>query len=267
MRAVLLDVTSLWPGWVVTIGPLFIRRRIPRPYRRGARSEPAAAAPLILLVWVFIGLGLHLAGWGALPSSAGNLAGPSVDDGITSAALDVEMDGAVELEGGAGQLYEVDPMRVGGRTAPARSSEAWVDGDVTIRLREGPDPGWFGSGGWRASLSTSPRWTVIVRAANLKADLTEVNLTSLRVAADGSVRLGDPSGEVPVDVDGELVLEVPWDAAVELTGPGRVGPGWEITADGRRYAGKGDSRYLIRAGPESDLTVEQWRGGQEGGEG
>lgn len=260
MRAVLLDLASLWPGWVITAGPLFIRRRIPGAYRRAERPRPASAAPLILLVWLFIGTSLHLAGWGALPSAAGSLAGPSVENGPAAAALDIETAGAVELDGAARRLYEVDPMRAGGRTAPARSSEAWTDGGAAVRLREGPDPGWFGSAGWRASISAFPRWTVAVQAAFLEADFTGVGIDSLRVRADGGrVRLGDPSGEVAVDIDGRLTLEVPWDATVELIGPGQVGPGWAITAAGRQYAGKGGARYLIRAAADSDLAVEQWR--------
>lgn len=260
MRAVLLDLASLWPGWAITIAPLFIRRRIPGAYRRAARLGPAAAAPLILLVWLLIGASLHLAGWRALPSAAGSLAGPSVEDGPASAALDIETSGAVELDGAARRLYEVHPMRSGGPTAPARSSEVWTDGAAAVRLREGPDPGWFGSAGWRASISAYPRWTVAVRAALLEADFTGVAIDSLRVQADGGrVRLGGPSGEVAVDIDGRLTLEVPWDATVELIGPGRVGPGWAITAAGRQYIGEGGTRYLIRAAADSDLAVEQWR--------
>lgn len=260
MRAVLLDLASLWPGWVITIAPLLIRRRIPGAYRRTDRPGPASTAPLALLVWLFIGATLHLAGWGALPSAAGNLAGPSVEDGPASAALDIETAGAVELDGAARRLYEVDPMRAGGRTAPARSSEVWTDGGASVRLREGPDPGWFGSAGWRASISAYPKWTVAVQAALLEADFTGVEIESLRVRADGGrVRLGSPSGEVAVDIDGRLKLEVPWDATVELIGPGKVGPGWAITAAGRQYVGKDGSRYLIRAGADSDLAVEQWR--------
>lgn len=265
MRAVLLDCASLWPGWVLTVGPLFIRRRIPRTHRRAGRLSPSAAAPLILLIWLFIGAGLHLAGWGALPSAGGGLAGPTVENGPAAASLDIETTGAVELDAAAARLYEAAPLRAGGRTAPALSSEVWTDGEAAVRLRESPDPGWYGSAGWRTSISAYPRWTLTVRAARLDADLTGAALDSLRVQAGGGrVRLGGPSGDAAVDVDGRLTLEVPWDAAVELIGPGRVGPGWEMTAAGRRYAGKGGGRYLIRAAVDSDLTVEQWRqGGRE----
>ena len=265
MRAVLLDCASLWPGWVITVGPLFIRRFTPRDYRRAGLLRPAAAAPLVLLIWLFIGAGLHLAGWGALPSAAGRLAGPTVENGLSAASLDIETSGAVELDAASERLYEAAPLRAGGRTGPALSSEVWTDGEAAVRLRESPDPGWFGSAGWRASISAYPRWTMAVRAARLEADLTGAALESLRVQAGGGrVRLGDPSGEVAVGAGGRLTLEVPWDATVELIGPGRVGPGWEMTAAGRRYAGKGGARYLIRAAADSDLTVEQWRqGGRE----
>ena len=258
MRSVLLDIVSLWPGWGVTMGLLLINQRKLRHRRRAIRSGSGAAPPLLLLAWLVIGLGLHLTGWDALPSSAGDLAGPSVGGDITSAVLDVELDGDVVLVGGAGLLYEVKPMRAGGDLAPAQASEVLIDREVTVRLGEGPDPGWFGSGGWNVSVSTSPEWEVTVRAASLEADLTMVRLNSLRVVADGRIRLAAPSGDVPIRAGGELVLELPSDASVEVTGPVRVGPGWEVTADGKRYVGTGTSRYLVQVDTGSDLVVEQW---------
>ena len=257
MRSVVLDVVSLWPGWVATMGLLLIRRRMLRHRRRAIRSGPGTAPPLLLLAWVVIGLALHLTGWDVLPSSAGDLAGSPVGADIATAILDVQLDGEVVLEGGAGLLYEVKPMR-GGDSAPAQGSEILIDREVTVRLREGPDPGWFGSGGWKVSVSTFPEWNVRVRAASLEADLTMVRLNSLQVAADGRIRLAAPSGDVPIHLGGELVLEVPSDASVEVAGPARVGPGWEVTATGKQYVGTGTSRYLVEVDSGSDLVVEQW---------
>ena len=256
-RSVLLDVVSLWPGWVLTAGILAIRHRMLRHRRRVLRERSSPAAPLLLVAWLVIGSGLHLTGWDVLPSSAGNLEGP-VDGEVSAAALDIETGGDVVLLGAPGLLYEANPMPTGGGTAPAQGSEIFVDDEFAVSLKEGPDPGWFGSDGWKVSVSTSPEWSVIVRATSLEADLTTVRLNSLRVTADGRIKLAAPSGDVPISISGELVLEVPSDASMEVTGPVRVGPGWELTANGKRYVGTGTSRFVVEVGSGSNLVVEQW---------
>ena len=279
MRSVLLDVVSLWPGWVLTAGVLVIRHRMLRRRRRALRTGSSITAPLLLFMWVLAGLGLHLTGWAMLPSSAGDLTGPPVGGDHARGVLDVRMDGEVELDGTGGMLYEVNPMRTGGGIAPAQSTEVVIDGEVTVSLREGPDPGWFGSDGWNVSVSSSPEWSVVVRANNLLADLTTLRVRSLQVIGDGRIRLADPSGDVPVYLEGKLILEVPSDASVEVTGPARVGPGWEITATGKRYPGTGDSRFLVRVDAgigldsgtmvgsrwRSSTTCGQWNGGDQPG--
>ncbi len=148
-------------------------------------------------------------------------------------------------------------MTRGGDISPARSSEVTTAEEVTVALREAPDPGWFGSAGWNVSISTSPDWSVIVEAGLLEADLTAATVTALRVIADGWVRLADLSGEVPVFVRGDLVLEVPSDTSVEVNGPAQVGDGWETTTTGVRYVGTGDARILLEVAPGSDLVVER----------
>ena len=229
-----------------------------RHRRRAFRAHSGAVVPLLFFTWVAVGLGLHLTGWEVLPSSAGDLAGPPVAADISTAVLDIQLEGEVALDVVAGLLYEVSPMQTGGDIAPARSSEVLIGSEVTVRLREGSDPGWFGSGGWSVSLSDSPDWSVIVRAARLDADLTNVRLNSLRVEADGRIRLDTPNADVPIHLGGEIVLEVPSDASVEVSGPARVGSGWEVTAAGKRYQGTGEARYLVEVGSGSDVVVEQW---------
>ena len=258
MRAVLLDIASLWPGLALTLVVLMIRSRMTRHRRTFLRQAPGAAVPFVLLTWLVIGLGLHLTGWEALPSSAANLAGPPVEGDTASAVLDLHIDGKVALDGNSGLLYSVGQMATGGAIAPARSSEVLAGDEVVVRLREEPEPGWFGSDGWNVSISASPEWSVNIMAGSLDADLTAVRLVSLRVAADGRVRLPAAAGDVPVFLGGALVLEVPSDASVEVTGIANVGPGWEVTATGKRYEGTGSSRFLVEVEPGSDLVVEQW---------
>lgn len=256
MRSALLDVISLWPGWVVTVGPVLIRRRLERHRLRAVRIGPSPTVPLILVTWVMIGLALHLAGWNALPSSSARLSGSPVGD-VTAASLNVRLEGDLVLGSGAANLYEVGPLRTGGDVAPGQSREAWAGPEVTISLREGPEAGWFGSGGWRISLSPSPTWDLMLDATGIEADLTTVPLGALQLVGDGRVRLGAPTGDIPIRLGGTLVLEVPSEASVEVIGSARVGPGWEVTALGKRYAGAGSERYVVEVEPGAELVVEQ----------
>ena len=258
VRAVLLDVLSLWPGLALSLVVLVIRSRMTRYRRTFYREAPGAAIPFVLLTWLVFGLGLHLTGWEALPSSAADLSGPPVDGTIAGVVLDLHTDGQVTLDGNGGLLYEVGQMAKGGDVAPARSSEMLAGDEVAVRIGEESDPGWFGSAGWNVSISASPEWSVNIIAQSVEADLTAVRLTSLRVSADGRVRLADADGDIPVFLGGTLVLEIPADASVEVTGSAQVGPGWEVTATGKRFEGTGTSRFLVEVDPGSDLVVEQW---------
>ncbi len=263
MRAVLLDILSLWPGLAVSLVLLALRSRMTKHRRTFLRQGPGAAAPFLVLTWLVVGLGSHLTGWEALPSSAANLAGPPAEGQIAGAVLDLHTDGQVTLDGRATLLYEVGQMRVGGDVAPARSSEMVAGDEVVVRITEESEPGWFASAGWNVSVSALPEWSVNIVAGSVEADLTAVRLTSLRVAADGRVRLGPAPGDVPVFVAGALVMEIPSDASVEVTGSVQVGPGWEVSADGKRFDGSGTSRFLVEVDPGSELVVEQWEGIEE----
>ena len=258
MRALILDVGSLWPAPLLAIATMEVRDRLARRRNRVVRTGSGVAVPLLLFTWVVVGLALHLAGWEQLPSSAVALRGPEVPDLLVAAELDIRSGGEVVLGGESEYLYEVTPMRRGGIVAPARGSELIGGRNATISLTESSEAGWFGSRGWRVSVSVSPWWGLTVRAPRLEADLTAVRLQSLHVQADGRIRLGSPSGDVTVRLDGGVVLEVPSGASVEVEGPARVGPGWEVTATGTRYVGTGNSRFVVLVEPGTDLVVEQW---------
>ena len=257
-RAVILDAVSLWPVPVAAIGVLAVGGRLRRRRNRAPRSGSAIAIPLLVFTWLVAGLALHFTGWEQLPSQAVVLQGPMVSDRLVTAELHVQTGGEVVLEGEGEFLYEVTPLRNGGVTAPARGSELIDGGNAIVDLTEAPEAGWYGSSGWRVLVSGTPRWDLTVRAPVLSADLTAIRLQSLSVSADGRIRLGPPSGDVPVRLSGGVVLEVPSNVSVEVVGPARVGSGWETTATGTRYTGTADSAFLVVVEPGSDLIVEQW---------
>ncbi len=257
MRSVILDVVSIWPLAAMSIALIAVRNRLRNRRYRTLRSGSAVAVPVALFIWVAIGVSLHLGGWGRLPSTSVMLHGPEAPDQLASASLDVRTRGEVHLDGEGRLLYEVTPMRWGGSTGPPHASDLIDSGRATISLQESADAGWYGSRGWLVSVSGFPEWDLTIHAPRLEADLTATRLQSLRVQADGRIRLGSPSGEVPIRLNGAAVLEVPADVSIEIEGPADVGPEWEVTATGARYVGVGASRYTVLVEPGSHLMVEQ----------
>ena len=256
-RSVVLDLVSFWPGWVVTAGVVLIHRRASGVRQRFPGYGLGPVLPFTLLGWLVVVLVLHMAGWELLPSAAGRLEGPVVTDRTATTAIDVRLDGVVVVEAGSRFLYEVSSLVSGGAVAPPRAEELLTGDDLEVRLREGPEAGWFGSGGWNLALNPVRDWAVAVSAAEVEADLREVTLTSLRVEADGTIRLGPARGDVHASLAGDLVVEVPPEVSVNLAGPATVGSGWEDTVEGTRYRGEGEGRYLIEIGPDSDVVVNQ----------
>ena len=256
-RSVILDLVSFWPGWIVTAGVFLIHRRVSGIRQRFSGYGLGPVLPYSLMGWLVVVLVLHLAGWELLPSSADRLEGPAITDRMGATAMDVRLDGAVMVTAGAEFLYEVSSLASAGAVAPPRGEELLTGDDLDVRLREGPEAGWFGSAGWNLALNPGRDWAVAVAAAEVEADLRELSLRSLRVEADGVIRLGPPRGDVPALLAGALVVEVPADVSVEIFGPVTVGPGWEATGTGTSYRGDGAGRYLIEVDPDSDVVVSQ----------
>lgn len=257
MQAAILDVISIWPLAALPIAVVVLRNRLANKRSPTRRKGPTFHIPLLLLIWMVVGVALHLVGWGRLPSSSAILNGPEAPDRLVSATLDIRTSGEVRLEGGGILLYEVTPLRSGGSAGPAQATESMDNGKATISLEESADAGWFGSHGWIVSVSESPQWDLTVRAPGLEADLTTTQLQSLSVHADGRVRLGPPSNDVSVYLDGAVTLEVAVGVPIEVEGSAEVGPEWEVTASGARYAGTGEFKYVVLVEPDSQIVVEQ----------
>lgn len=180
MQAAILDVISIWPLAALPIAVVVLRNRLANKRSPTRRKGPTFHIPLLLLIWMVVGVALHLVGWGRLPSSSAILNGPEAPDRLVSATLDIRTSGEVRLEGGGILLYEVTPLRSGGSAGPAQATESMDNGKATISLEESADAGWFGSHGWIVSVSESPQWDLTVRAPGLEADLTTTQLQSDR---------------------------------------------------------------------------------------
>lgn len=258
LDAFLLDVVSWWPAWAAAGGLWWMGRR-----RRasGWPSRAVAAAPLLVLAGLALVAALHLAGWSALPSSAADVAGPSPEPfgaPVGRAVISAVAPGELRLGSGTDGFYRARLLRRGGSVGPPAVSSSTADGVVRLEVRERDDPGWFRSSGWEVAVSPDTAWGVEAAAEVVEGDLSGVRLSALSLSGNGRLRVGEPVGRVPVRVDGEMVLEVPFRASVEVIGRAEVGPGWEFTADGRRFLGDGPGSYVIVAGDNARLMVRQW---------
>ncbi len=255
LDALWLDLASWWPVWA-TAGWWWwmgMRRRA-----GGWRSRAGKGSPLLVLAGLGLALVLHLAGWSPLPSSAADVSGPLSPPGEGPAVISVALGGELRLGTAADGFYRVRLLRRGGTAAPPQVSTTEGDGVVRLEMGEREDPGWFRSSGWEATVSPEVPWGVEAAAATVQGDLSGARLTALSLVGDGRLRVGEPFGQVPVRVEGEMLLEVPARASVEVIGRAEVGPGWDFTADGRRFVGDGPGSYVIVTGGDARLQVRQW---------
>ena len=255
LDALWLDLASWWPlwataGWWWWVGA---RRRA-----GGWRSRAGRGSPLLVLAGLGLALTLHLAGWSPLPSSAADLSGPPSPTGEGPAVISVALGGELRLGTAADGFYRVRLLRRGGPVGPPQVLATERDGVVRLEMGEREDPGWFRSSGWEVTVSPGVAWGVEAAAATMEGDLSGARLTALSLVGDGRLRVGEPFGQVPVRVEGEMLLEVPARASVEVIGRADVGPGWDFTADGRRFVGDGPGSYVIVTGDGARLQVRQW---------
>ena len=253
MRAVVLDIVSFWPAWILAavVAVAMI------PLGKRGRGRVGAIAPLLLFSWLVGAVGLHFSGWAQLPSAAGDLRGPEVGAAAT-AELSIDVTGRLVVRAGSDRLYEVTLARSGGSTGPAEALERTADEDVVVRLLERPDGGWFESSGWEISISRTPTWALVLAAGSVDLDLATVAIRSLELVTDGEARLASPVGEIPIMVNGRVELEIPRTASVEVIGLADVPDSFEVTEGGSRFIGEGTSRYVVSVASGATLIVRQW---------
>lgn len=223
--AVLLDVIALWPilalGAVVAIPAALLRRRVP---------VLVVVVPLLVLTWLLAGVAWFLTdGLPPPPSRAADVVGPDLDP--AAARLEVDAPGTLRVAATAAADYELAIERTGGDVAPPEVFEATDEASLSAVARARADGGWYESSGWRLGVRPGPAWQLDLQAAEVDADLSTILVSTLAVAADGTVRLGGGGGAVSV-LGGTLTLVLPPDTPVTVAGEASVPDSWSATEDG-----------------------------------
>lgn len=246
-RSIVADLIAWWPIWLgLGISAYLLRER------RVGTIRVAGLVPIVALLFVGLFTWGHLAGWSIMPSASQRLVGPEPGS-FDSAALVVEIDGELELRGDSEFLYQVEPIKRGGRIGIPDAMETVVDTTVTIELEEPSDPGLYGYAGWDLRLSPDPVWSLDLRGA-IDADLAELTIGEIEVSGAGTLRLGEATVETRVDVGGSFQIEIPAGAAARVVGTASVPSSWSLTQDGAS-AGGGGSGWLFTVVGDATLTI------------
>ena len=248
-RAIVADLIAWWPVWVgLAIAGFLLRNR-----KIGA-VRVSGLVPLVALFFVGLFTWGHLAGWSIMPSASQRLVGSEVD-GITSASLTGSIDGRIDVAGGAGFLYVVEPIMRGGGIGIPTASELVVDSTTEVVLEEPSDPGLYSFAGWDITLSDAPVWDLTLDGA-LEADLTGLAISTAAFEGAGTVILGDTLGETPVSLQGSFLVVVPSGVPARVVGVASVPSTWVLDEEGASAPVSGGGWVLTVVG-DTTLTVTE----------
>ncbi|HEX6302120.1 MAG TPA: hypothetical protein VF148_16840 [Acidimicrobiia bacterium] len=224
-RSIVADLIAWWPVWLgIAIAAYFLRQNKIGYFRA------AGVIPLLALLLVGLFTWGHVAGWSVMPSASQRLVGPELG-GFTEAAIQAEINGVIEVDGGAEFLYRVDPVRRGGAIGIPGANEQVLDSAVAVLLSPPADPGLYSYAGWDLTLHDTPRWSLVLGGA-IDADLTPLIVDELSLAGSGVLRLGATDRETPVSVSGAFRIVVPPDTPARVTGLASVPASWTLDAEG-----------------------------------
>jgi hypothetical protein len=232
---VVLDVLALWPVAAPAVLLLAVGW-----LRRKKSSRGLAMAPLLVVTWLLLALGLYLGEWDRLPSAVADVTGgPVAGVGVADLSLEVE-EGAVSMRAEASDsLYAIHLPRSGGPTGPPDVVVVAGDGRTEIIAVEGFDSRWYRFSGWDVTLDPTPRWNLRLRGNDIEADATGLDLGRLDLEGAGRARIGSAGEDTSVLVDGRFTVTVPVGAAVEVIGAAEVPEGWQQTETGFLSNGTG----------------------------
>lgn len=249
--AIVLDLVALWP-----IAAIAVLAGVVAFFVRKTRPRLLALSPLVLLTWLLLGSGLHLAGWEALPSSSAEARGPDAA-GVGIGVLSIELSqGSLNVtDASVPDLYRLTFERAGGSAGAPLAGLAVGEGRARVVITERQDSFWFRFAGWNLELSPGPRWILELAAQDLRADLSGLSVSQLSVSGAGEVVLGEPVGEGNVQVTGSYRISVPSTIPVEVIGEARVPSNWVATAEGAASPAEGQG-WLITVAEGASLQIE-----------
>ena len=246
---ILLDGISLWPGLVPVLVALLVTA-----LRKGWRRRSGAIAPLLLITWILLVGAAHLSGWVALPSSSGELYGPT--QGPELATVSIKPPGRLQVEAGAGaSLYQVRFLRLGGPVGAPRAEEVTGLGGVSVTVTEDPPDPWFRFAGWILRLDPNRTWNLDL-GGQVSGDLSDLAIGSLTLNGEGEVTLGLVDRPVAVSVMGAFQLIIPEGTAASVSGPVNVPEGWVATEEGFSSGVAGEG-YVISVAAGGSLLIRE----------
>jgi hypothetical protein len=249
--SVWLDLIALWPlpvlGVLAGVGTWFAR---------GRRRRHLAIVGLSTFTWLALGLGLHLSAAPWLPVAVSDVAGPPAI-GLETARLVIDLEvGAIDLAPGTDVVYQVSPIRSGGRVAAPIAYEQQRVGDLSVVVVPRPDAGVFVFGGWSVALDADLTWSLDVSASELDIDLTGIGVTRAHLEGERSrVVLGLASGAPELTLSGTHTVVIPDSVEATVTGAVMAPDGWLVAGDVTTSpAGEGGWNIVIEPGSNVEIV-------------
>ena len=246
-RAVLLDIVSFWPVFVVlTLVAIAVRSRFSHRIR--------AALPLLIATWIGAAVALHLASWSVLPSAVGDMAGAETGE-IVHAALSLEIDGILNLEGAPQSvLYSVLLPREGGRVSAPQALETTSDDGMSIELAQRNESFWFSSSGWDVAVSDDVVWSLHLVAREANVDLRSIATAGGVLQAAGTLQLSS-SATGEWEVTGDLLIRVPETVGILVIGEADLPTGWTVTELGRQWGDSVSLTLVVTGGSAVEIVT------------
>jgi hypothetical protein len=250
---IVLDAISLWPGALPAIVALVIVA-VRKVWGRRAGASP----PLFLISWMVLTGAAHLGGWGPLPSSSADIAGPTSAPGAIS--MSVHPQGRLELsvldEAANGTpVYRVGFVRLGGEVGIPAAEEVTNQTGLAVVVRDTGTTPWFRYGGWRLELGTHTQWNLSL-GGEITGSLVGLDLASLAIDGGGTIKLGSAGHVVPIVVRGNVSLIVPVGVPVQVVGAAEVPVSWETTDSGTKAPATGEG-WLISVAEGATLVIKE----------
>ncbi|MGH8925165.1 MAG: hypothetical protein ACRDWA_11100 [Acidimicrobiia bacterium] len=248
-----LDAISLWPGLApVLVGLILVALR--RAWRRRAGAIP----PLLIITWLILVSAVHLSAWVALPTSSGELIGPTVEGSspVELATVMIAPLGRLVVETSTSQaLYQVRFLRLGGPVGVPSAEEVSGGTGLNVSVVDQGTTRWFRYAGWRLLLVPETTWNLNL-GGNVSGDLSALTLGSLTLNGSGTLTLNTAARSTPVAVLGSYEISLPVGATARVTGQAQVPEGWLETEDGYASGGPGEG-WIISVAEGGSLVVNQ----------